>query len=78
MYWAIVTLTTVQDLIPQTGLGKAIAACAMIAGYAIIAVPTGIVTVELNRPCASGAGPFVMRSLRGPVDRPEALLLGCR
>ena len=61
MYWAIVTLTTVGygDLIPQTGLGKAIAACAMIAGYAIIAVPTGIVTVELNQALRQRAGPFV-------------------
>lgn len=49
IYWSIVTLTTVGygDLSPQTGLGKALASIVMIAGYAIIAVPTGIVTVEL-------------------------------
>jgi voltage-gated potassium channel len=51
IYWAIVTLTTVGygDLSPKTGLGKALASLVMIMGYAIIAVPTGIVTVELSR-----------------------------
>ena len=49
VYWAIVTLTTVGygDIAPVTPLGRALAACAMILGYGIIAVPTGIVTVEL-------------------------------
>ena len=51
VYWAIVTLTTVGygDISPQTGIGQTIAAAIMILGYAIIAVPTGIVTVELTR-----------------------------
>jgi voltage-gated potassium channel len=51
VYWAIVTLTTVGygDISPKTPLGQAIAAMVMILGYAIIAVPTGIVTVELAR-----------------------------
>ena len=50
IYWAIVTLTTVGygDMVPTTGLGRALASCIMIMGYGIIAVPTGIVTVELN------------------------------
>lgn len=49
IYWAIVTLTTVGygDIAPKTGIGQAFAALIMIIGYAIIAVPTGIVTVEL-------------------------------
>ncbi len=49
MYWAIVTLTTVGygDIAPQTILGKLLASTVMILGYAILAVPTGIVTVEL-------------------------------
>jgi voltage-gated potassium channel len=49
MYWAIVTLTTVGygDIAPQTVLGKLLASTVMILGYGIIAVPTGIVTVEL-------------------------------
>jgi len=51
VYWAIVTLTTVGygDIAPQTILGQAIASVVMIMGYAIIAVPTGIVTVELGK-----------------------------
>jgi len=50
IYWAIVTLTTVGygDISPKTDFGQAIAAIVMILGYAIIAVPTGIVTVELS------------------------------
>ena len=50
IYWAIVTVTTVGygDITPHTILGQAIAALAMITGYAIIAVPTGIVTAEIT------------------------------
>jgi voltage-gated potassium channel len=49
IYWAIVTMTTVGygDISPQTGFGRLLASVAMIAGYAIIAVPTGIVSSEL-------------------------------
>ena len=49
VYWAIVTMTTVGygDIAPQTAIGKMLAAAIMILGYAIIAVPTGIVSVEL-------------------------------
>ena len=49
VYWAVVTLTTVGygDIAPITMFGKFIAGCIMIIGYAIIAVPTGIVTSEL-------------------------------
>jgi voltage-gated potassium channel len=48
IYWAIVTLTTVGygDIAPQTELGQVIAAIIMLMGYAIIAVPTGIVSSE--------------------------------
>ena len=51
IYWAIVTLATVGygDIVPQTPLGKFVASALMIVGYGIIAVPTGIVTVELSR-----------------------------
>ncbi|EJF08356.1 ion transporter [Pontibacter sp. BAB1700] len=49
IYWAIVTLTTVGfgDITPVTPLGQLLASCLMIMGYGIIAVPTGIVSVEL-------------------------------
>ncbi|PQJ14875.1 ion transporter [Aureicoccus marinus] len=48
IYWTIVTLTTVGygDIAPQTTLGQFIATIIMVMGYGIIAVPTGIVTVE--------------------------------
>jgi voltage-gated potassium channel len=51
IYWAIVTLTTVGygDISPQTGLGQGLAACIMIIGYSIIAVPTGIISAEVGR-----------------------------
>jgi len=51
IYWAIVTLTTVGygDIAPITVIGQSIAALIMILGYAIIAVPTGIVTAEIGK-----------------------------
>ncbi|RZK35639.1 MAG: ion transporter [Pedobacter sp.] len=51
IYWAIVTVTTVGfgDIVPQTVLGKFLSSIAMIMGYAIIAVPTGIISVELAK-----------------------------
>ncbi|MFW6094216.1 MAG: ion transporter [Pseudomonadota bacterium] len=50
IYWAVVTLTTVGygDMVPGTPLGQAISMLVMIMGYGIIAVPTGIVTLELS------------------------------
>lgn len=50
IYWAIVTLTTVGygDISPMTGLGQSIAALIMVIGYAIIAVPGGILISELS------------------------------
>lgn len=54
VYWAVVTLTTVGygDIAPQTPLGKGLAVIVMLLGYGIIAVPTGIVTIELSRASA--------------------------
>lgn len=51
IYWAVVTITTVGygDISPQTPLGQVVASILMILGYAIIAVPTGIVTVEMGK-----------------------------
>jgi len=52
IYWAIVTLTTVGygDISPETPIGQLFASIVMIMGYAIIAVPTGIVTAEIINP----------------------------
>ncbi len=51
VYWAIVTLTTVGygDITPQTNMGKFLASCIMVMGYGIIAVPTGIFSLELQQ-----------------------------
>ena len=51
IYWAIVTTTTVGygDIYPVTVFGQILAAILMLMGYAIIAVPTGIVSSELNK-----------------------------
>ena len=49
IYWAIVTLTTVgySDIAPVTIAGQAIASLVMLLGYAVIAVPTGIITSDM-------------------------------
>ncbi len=46
IYWGIVTITTVGfgDVTPATSLGKFISSIIMLAGYAIIAVPTAIMS----------------------------------
>ena len=51
IYWTIVTMTTVGygDIAPQTPLGQFLASLVMILGYGIIAIPTGIVGVEMSR-----------------------------
>ncbi|MDI3319491.1 ion transporter [Pinibacter soli] len=63
IYWAVVTITTVGygDISPATPLGKLLAAMLMLCGYAIIAVPTGIVTTQMaiqnkNNDKAAGKG----------------------
>lgn len=50
IYWAVVTVTTVGygDISPKTPLGKLVATLAMLLGYAIIAVPTGIVSAGIQ------------------------------
>ncbi len=58
VYWAIVTMTTVGygDIAPQTVVGQILASVLMITGYGVIAVPTGIVTVELGHAVRSRSG----------------------
>lgn len=68
IYWAIITLTTVGygDITPITPAGQFIASIVMILGYAIIAVPTGIVTASIthqtvNIPNNSEICPYCMK-----------------
>lgn len=51
VYWAIVTMTTVGygDIHAHTALGQFFSMSLMILGYGIIAVPTGLVGVEIAR-----------------------------
>lgn len=50
IYWAISTITTVGygDIVPITAIGKVVANIVMLIGFAIIAVPTGIITTEMS------------------------------
>lgn len=56
IYWAIVTMTTVGfgDIHPHTDLGQFFSMILMILGYGIIAVPTGIVGVEMFKDSKTG------------------------
>ena len=51
VYWAVVTVTTVGygDLAPMTVAGRIVAAIAMLLGYSLIIIPTGIFSMELAR-----------------------------
>lgn len=51
IYWAIVTVTTVGygDVAPLTVFGKILSSIIMLSGFAIIAVPAGIVSAEIGR-----------------------------
>ncbi len=74
VYWAIVTLTTVGygDISPQTSLGQALAAVIMILGYGVIAVPTGIVTVEMSRAVREGVSGRACPSCSAEGHAPDA------
>ena len=49
MYWALITLTTLghADLVPLTPAGQFVASVVMLLGYALIAVPVGVITSEV-------------------------------
>ena len=61
VYWAIITITTVGfgDITPITPIGKIITSIMVLIGYAIIAVPAGILYSSIrntgdDQPQASG------------------------
>ena len=58
VYWAVSTMTTVGfgDLVPKTGLGRAIASAMMLLGWGVLAVPTGIVSAEMVKHGREAAG----------------------
>lgn len=84
VYWAIVTMTTVGygDFVPQTVLGRVLAAVVMLLGFGIIAIPTGIVTVESiqqarqDRRSCSSCGQFDLRREASHCDQCGAELQG--
>ncbi len=51
IYWAVTTMTTVGygDISPVTTTGRFIATVMMLLGWGTLAVPTGIVTVEMSQ-----------------------------
>ena len=67
IYWAISTMTTVGfgDLVPKTGLGRAIASVMMLLGWGVLAVPTGIVSAEMVRFGREGAADGPSRACSG-------------
>jgi len=75
IYCAIVTITTVGygDIVPVTAVGKALAAFIILLGYSIIAVPTGIVPVELTKPLVrKDAKNKFCESCKGPSHSEDA------
>jgi voltage-gated potassium channel len=79
IYWAIVTLTTVGygDISPVSVLGQSLASVLMIMGYAIIAVPTGIVSAQMAMPGKSAAAPPAFKQVichvcQATEHRPDA------
>lgn len=80
IYWAIVTITTVGygDIAPATTPGRLIASALMIMGYGIIAVPTGIVTLELQRATRTSIpSPACRRCNTGDHAPDAAFCRGC-
>jgi len=74
IYWAIVTLTTVGygDVTPNTVLGQTLSSIIMILGYTIIAVPTGIISVEMSRAKEKSKKPFVCKNCNNSDNDKDA------
>ncbi len=84
VYWAVVTLTTVGfgDITPNTPVGQLLAVIIMLLGYGMIAVPTGIVSVEMvyaarvagrtGTAAPRAAGDMVCTSCRTAEHDPDA------
>lgn len=83
IYWAIVTVTTVGygDVAPVTPLGRLVASTTMLIGYSILAVPTGILTVEIGqaaqRQRSAAEGPAPAAPPAGPAGGDDATPSSC-
>ena len=75
IYWAIVTLTTVGygDISPHTGLGQFLASSIMIIGYAIIAVPTGIVSAEMTKAKSENKKQIICKNCNSILEDEDAV-----
>jgi voltage-gated potassium channel len=75
IYWTIVTITTVGygDIVPQTVIGQMVASAAMLTGYSIIAIPTGIFTAELAHEMQRDRGQKVCSACSRSGHDPDAL-----
>jgi voltage-gated potassium channel len=80
VYWAIVTITTVGygDIAPATVLGKILASVAMLTGYSIIAVPTGIISVEIGKAVKSVHSPKLVLCTNCGHDKHDSDALYCK
>lgn len=69
IFYTIVTLTTVGygDMVPTTPLGQFLSMILMVTGYGIIAVPTGIVSVEIAKQVGNNLSNDNSKRLNGIV-----------
>jgi len=79
VYWAVVTLTTVGygDVTPHTVLGRILACFIMIMGYGIIAVPTGIFSMELHEATRAKDAPACANCKTVETDRAARFCRRC-
>lgn len=75
IYWAIITVTTVGygDISPVTPFGQFIASFTMLIGYAVLAVPTGILTSSMIRISKKEINTITCKSCGLEGHDPEAL-----
>ena len=74
VYWAVVTLTTVGygDISPKTAPGQLLAIVVMLLGFSIIAVPTGILSVEISQAMKTGGGARSCLECNAEIREPDA------
>lgn len=74
IYWAIVTITTVGygDISPKTAPGQMLATIVMLLGFSIIAVPTGILSVEISQAMRTSGGARSCSVCNAETREPDA------